>query len=246
MRFEAGLRDEIQLQLSLLENRSFTQLMETCECTDDCCEGMAILRNANSNCHCETLVATLLHECQRCGKPHGTRPYRTDGSNCHNCGKSGHLTRSFRARKSGPGQPTRRQQPAGRVSALTRDGSPCQDDTPWFPRGHKDNPDTCRDAVVYGIDGPGQQKQQSLRYKGYHGTAPCRANGTSCFSCGQPWHFARDCRVAFPQGPPTNNKGRVVNLQDFRIEDVAGDISDSALFGDGLTVLAAFRTSRGY
>ncbi|MED6210399.1 hypothetical protein PIB30_063733 [Stylosanthes scabra] len=48
-------------------------------------------------------------QCQRCGRSHGTRPSRTGGSNCHNCGKPGHLTRSFRARKSGPGQPTQRQ-----------------------------------------------------------------------------------------------------------------------------------------
>ncbi|MED6158852.1 hypothetical protein PIB30_036766 [Stylosanthes scabra] len=148
-------------------------------------------------------------QCQRCERSHGTRPRRTGGSNCHNCGKPGHLTRSFCARKSGPGQPTQRQWKSG------------QDDTPRFPRGHKDkcargarnlmrmrhvsikqvffiavgSPDTCRDAAVYGIDGPGQQEQQCLSCKGYHGTAPCRANGTSCFNCGQPWHFSRDCHV---------------------------------------------------
>ncbi|MED6193382.1 hypothetical protein PIB30_018911 [Stylosanthes scabra] len=73
--------------------------------------------------------------CTSCDPPHITWrlclswlffiwfPRRTGGSNCPNYGKPRHLSRSFRARKSGLGQPTRRQQPAGRVSALTRDGS---------------------------------------------------------------------------------------------------------------------------
>ncbi|MED6188908.1 hypothetical protein PIB30_090511, partial [Stylosanthes scabra] len=48
--------------LQFKQGRSFTELVEMCKRADDCCQSMAILRNANSNCHCETLVATLLHE----------------------------------------------------------------------------------------------------------------------------------------------------------------------------------------
>ncbi|MED6134257.1 hypothetical protein PIB30_035323 [Stylosanthes scabra] len=49
MTFQAGLRDNIQLQVSSLGIRSFAELVEKCQRGDDCCKRMAISRNAMSN-----------------------------------------------------------------------------------------------------------------------------------------------------------------------------------------------------
>ncbi|MED6111415.1 hypothetical protein PIB30_052093 [Stylosanthes scabra] len=49
MKFEAGLKDEIQLQVSSAGTRNFTELVEQCQRVDECCKRMAVARNARSN-----------------------------------------------------------------------------------------------------------------------------------------------------------------------------------------------------
>ncbi|MED6157508.1 hypothetical protein PIB30_023705 [Stylosanthes scabra] len=49
MKFEAGLKDEIQLQVSSSETRDFAELVEQCQCVVECCRRLAVARNARSN-----------------------------------------------------------------------------------------------------------------------------------------------------------------------------------------------------
>ncbi|MED6222232.1 hypothetical protein PIB30_062391 [Stylosanthes scabra] len=49
MKFEAGLRDEIQLQVSSSRTRNFAELVEQCQRVDECCRRLAVARNARSN-----------------------------------------------------------------------------------------------------------------------------------------------------------------------------------------------------
>ncbi|MED6198564.1 hypothetical protein PIB30_067632 [Stylosanthes scabra] len=94
-----------------------------------------------------------------------------------------------------------------------------------FPRGHKNkcarnagklmrvrhvsiNSDTCRDAAVYGIDGPGQQEQPCLRCKGceWFGEVIAKTVATDRL-------FVLDVDGQPSPRTPTNNKDRVVNPQ---------------------------------
>ncbi|MED6199700.1 hypothetical protein PIB30_078438 [Stylosanthes scabra] len=49
MKFEAGLRDEIQLQVSSSGTRDFAELVEQCQRVDECSRHLAVARNARSN-----------------------------------------------------------------------------------------------------------------------------------------------------------------------------------------------------
>ncbi|MED6114289.1 hypothetical protein PIB30_078891 [Stylosanthes scabra] len=49
MKFEAGLKDEIQLQVSLSGTRDFAELVEQCQPVDECCRRLAVARNARCN-----------------------------------------------------------------------------------------------------------------------------------------------------------------------------------------------------
>ncbi|MED6109378.1 hypothetical protein PIB30_031993, partial [Stylosanthes scabra] len=49
MKFEAGLRDEIQLQVSSSRTRNFAEMVEQCQRVDECCRRLAVARNARSN-----------------------------------------------------------------------------------------------------------------------------------------------------------------------------------------------------
>ncbi|MED6114435.1 hypothetical protein PIB30_080186 [Stylosanthes scabra] len=49
MKFETGLRDVIQLQVSSLGIRNFAELVEKCQRVDDCCKRMTTFRNARTN-----------------------------------------------------------------------------------------------------------------------------------------------------------------------------------------------------
>ncbi|MED6151462.1 hypothetical protein PIB30_082796 [Stylosanthes scabra] len=49
MKFEAGLKDEIQLQVSSAGTRDFAELVEQCQRVDECYKRMAVARNARSN-----------------------------------------------------------------------------------------------------------------------------------------------------------------------------------------------------
>ncbi|MED6118348.1 hypothetical protein PIB30_001574 [Stylosanthes scabra] len=49
MKFEGGLRDEIQLQVSSAGTRDFVELVEQCQRVDECCRRMAVARNVRSN-----------------------------------------------------------------------------------------------------------------------------------------------------------------------------------------------------
>ncbi|MED6191033.1 hypothetical protein PIB30_112069, partial [Stylosanthes scabra] len=49
MKFEAGLRDEIQLQVSSSRTRNFAELVEQYQRVDECCRRLAVARNARSN-----------------------------------------------------------------------------------------------------------------------------------------------------------------------------------------------------
>ncbi|MED6188545.1 hypothetical protein PIB30_086980 [Stylosanthes scabra] len=142
MKFEAGLRDDIQLQVSSLGIRNFAELVEKCQRMDDYCKRMATSRNVRTNLPPRNFDRNLAPQGLNFkGKnqpfrnfSHGSgssnRP-NNDGNgnqrqsnaprfpqgNCYNCEKPGHQARDCLMGKSGPGQPSQRQ-PAGRVFAL--------------------------------------------------------------------------------------------------------------------------------